>query len=331
MTSLPKKVIKSVLRPVEDALIDLRMRRALAATGERGVYPRQLAIETINRCNAACSMCPYPTLQRHKGTMSLEDHRVIVDKVAAWGAPIDIISHAGMGEPLIDKTIAEKIAYEKSVFPQAKVAVYSNASALDAKRLDQLHEARLDILSVSLNAARKATYETVMQLPFERTQENLQRFLDRNRTSGHRIQLNVSLIPTEHHTPEEIEEFVAQWKGKADNVIVPPWITWGNYFAPKGKKRQYSCRYLWEVLQIDWDGTVAMCCEDYETKFPLGNILNQDPQEIWNSKMFQEQRRRQVEGDFAVPSICQNCVESHDEARAFWRRAKVVPGPGAAG
>jgi hypothetical protein len=43
--------------------------------------------------------------------------------------------------------------------------------------------------------------------------------------------------------------------------------------------------------------------------------------------MFQEQRRRQVEGDFAVPSICQGCIESHEVAREFWKTATVIPAP----
>jgi len=36
------------------------------------------------------------------------------------GAPISIISHAGMGEPLTDRAIHDKIAYEKGVFPDAR-------------------------------------------------------------------------------------------------------------------------------------------------------------------------------------------------------------------
>jgi len=80
----------------------------------------------------------------------------------------------------------------------------------------------------------------------------------------------------------------------------PRAIGWGRIFRTWGAhRRQYPCRYVWEVLLVDWDGTVAMCCEDYETKFPLGKLTEQSPQEVWNSKMFQEQRRRQVEGDFA--------------------------------
>jgi MoaA/NifB/PqqE/SkfB family radical SAM enzyme len=330
-------MIRSTLRRVGHALdrifdleehrIRRRIRREFDKSRPHGVLPVQLAIETVNHCNAACVMCPYPTLRRHKGIMSADVHRLIVDKVAAWGAPIELITHAGMGEPLLDRSIADKIRYEKGVFPGARVAIYSNASALDERRAQQLFDAGVDLFSVSLNAFSREVYEKVMVLPYERTQENLHRFVEMNRARGKPMRISVSLVPTEHHSDDEIRRFREYWANLADEVVVPPRISWGGHFAMNVNKRQYSCRYIWKVLQVDWDGTVAMCCEDYETRFPLGNLLSQDPGEVFNSPMFQEQRRRQVEGDFSVPSICTNCIESHEVARDFWRDAQVIPAP----
>ena len=314
----------------EERRIRARIRHEFDKSRPHGVLPRQLAIETVNHCNAACVMCPYPTLQRHKGFMSAETHKLIVDKVADWGAPIESITHAGMGEPLLDKTIEAKIAYEKGVFPKARVAIYSNVSALDEKRAAQLFDVKLDILSVSLNGFSKDVYEKVMKLPFERTQKNLHRFIELNEARGRPVEIHVSLIPTEHHSAEEIGRFREYWAPRVSNVVVPPYIGWGGHFKLDVRKKQYSCRYIWQVLQVDWDGTVAMCCEDYETKFPLGNLTRQSPQEIYNSEMFQEQRRRQVEQDFDVPSICKDCIESHEVARDFWKTAELIPAPPAA-
>ncbi|MFN4276633.1 MAG: radical SAM/SPASM domain-containing protein [Ferrovibrio sp.] len=319
--------ILNTVPAIEEYQIQRRIRREFDKSRPHGVLPVQLAIETVNRCNAACVMCPYPTLQRTKGIMSAETHKLIVDKVAAWGAPIQLISHAGMGEPLLDRTIVEKIRYEKSVFPKARVAIYSNVSALEEHRAEQLFDAKLDILSVSLNAFSKDVYETVMKLPYERTQKNLHRFIEMNNVRGKPVEIHVSLIPTEHHTKEEIQAFRDYWTPLVHNVVIPPYIGWGGHFETKTRKRQYSCRYVWQVMQVDWDGTVAMCCEDYETKFPLGNLTKQSPQDVYNSEMFQEQRRRQVDGDFEMPDICKNCIESQDVARDFWKTATVIPAP----
>jgi len=311
----------------EEMRIRRRVGRALERSRPNGLLPRQLAIETVNHCNAACVMCPYPTLERHKGFMSSETHALIVDKVSEWGAPIEIITHAGMGEPFLDKTITQKVRYEKKVFPKARVAIYSNVSPLDEKRSLDLLDAQVDVLSVSLNAFSKEIYEKVMKLPYERTQTNLHRFIDINNSRGRPVEVHVSLVPTEHHSAEEIRRFQEYWTGKAHRVIVPPLIGWGGRFDVGERKKQYPCRYVWEVLQVDWDGEVAMCCEDYETRFPLGNLVRQSPDDVWNSEMFQAQRRRQVEGDFSVPSICANCVESQGVAREYWKTADVIPAP----
>ena len=74
-------------------------------------------------------MCPHLSMTRKKGIMSNDVHRMIVDKIAAWGAPISLITHAGLGEPLLDPDLSRKIAYEKEVFKEAQVAVFTNAGS----------------------------------------------------------------------------------------------------------------------------------------------------------------------------------------------------------
>lgn len=312
---------------ISDARIRRRIRREFERGRENGFLPKQLALETVSHCNAACIMCPYPTMTRHKGTMSAEAHRQIVDSVAAWGAPITVISHAGLGEPLVDKRLHEKVAYERKVFPDAEVAVFTNASLLTEKRARELHEAGVGRISVSLNGFRKETYEAVMKLDYEPTQENLHTFLRIREEEGWPITTHVSLIPTELHSEEEIAEFRAYWTPRVDQVIVPPPITWGGFFPASGHATQWSCRYIWEVLQVDWDGTVKMCCEDYDTQYPLGKLTEQSPNDIFNGPVLRGQRERQVKGDFSIPHLCQNCVESHGVARDFWNGAVLAVAP----
>ena len=79
---------------------------------------------------------------------------------------------------------------------------------------------------------------------------------------------------------------------------------------------------------IDWDGTVKMCCEDYETRYPLGKVGEQSVMKIFNSKMFNQQRQRQLAGSFDMPEICKNCVETHQVAREYWQgNPKIATAP----
>lgn len=321
--ALAKRVLLE-LPVVSDSFVRWRIRKQFESGRARGFMPRQLAIEPVSYCQADCVMCPYSSMTRPKGIMSATVHRAIVDRVREWGAPISSITHAGLGEPLIDKGLADKVRFEKAAFPAAEVTVFTNAGLLDGRRGRELLDAGLDRLSISLNAIRKETYEAVMKIPFEPTMRNLEGFLELNRAAGHPVELHVSLIPTEHHTREEIEAFREHWTGKADAVVIPPWISWGGFLTHSQNETRWPCRYIWEVLQVDWDGTVKMCCEDFNTEFPLGNLSNETPGEVFNSDRLRQQRAAQVDGDFQAPRICKDCVETHRVAREFWKTARLA-------
>jgi radical SAM protein with 4Fe4S-binding SPASM domain len=309
---------------LSDGLLRRRISRQFMRGEKSGFLPRQLAIETSAVCNAKCMMCPSQHMKRPKGFMSLDLHRMIIDKIGACCPSISVISHAGQGEPLLDKTICEKLRYEKQAFREAQLTLYTNASLLDDKCSHDLISAGLDRISISLNAYRESTYQAIMALSYKRTMMNVTRFLKANEAAGWPIRVDVSIIPTELHTKEEIEEFQHYWRDKVDTIVMPPWISWGGHFENPHEETQWPCRYIWEVFMVDWNGTVKMCCEDFDSTYPLGNIDAQSPMEIFNSPRMQKQRRAQVKGDFSWPKVCENCIETYDVARQFWLHSELA-------
>ena len=91
-------------------------------------------------------------------------------------------------------------------------------------------------------------------------------------------------------------------------------------FAQDQMEKRLPCAFLWNVLMIDWDGTVKRCCEDYDSRFPMGNILEQAPDAIFNSAMMVANRKRQMSKDFTIPKMCKECVETLPVVAApFWK------------
>lgn len=309
----------------EDTAVWAAIRSAVGS--HRKFLPTHLAIEPTNGCNADCIMCPNAAQTRAKGVMSAETHRHIIDSIAAWGAPIGMISHAGLGDPLLDKRLEDKIAYEKGVFPAATVIVYTNAGLLDGARAERLLASGVDAVSVSINGFRADTYEQVMRLPRDTTYGNVERLLSLRDAVRPGVQVHVSLVRTELCREDEVREFLDFWRPRADQVILPPWISWGDHYAkpPSGGQAQMPCFYIWKTMMFDHDGTVKMCCEDFDSAYPLGNILRQPPEEIFNSAAMARLREAQLNGDFACPSICQGCAETYGPARDYWRTAAPVP------
>jgi radical SAM protein with 4Fe4S-binding SPASM domain len=297
--------------------IDSKIRAAIGH--KKSFMPTQLAIETVRACNAKCTMCPSETMKRPRGIMSREVHETILSKISRWGAPVSLITHAGLGEPLLDKMLEDRIRREKEVFPNAQVIVYTNGSLLDEARALKLIASGVDVVSFSINGFRKETYEAVMQLPRDNTYYNVEAFCRLKQRTGSNVGICVSLVKTDLCGQQEIEEYSQYWQARHVTVVTPPWISWGNLLAHSVRKPQHPCLYIWKTMMIDNDGTVKLCCEDYDSQYPLGNIMTQEPSEIFNSPNIQRLRSNQLNGDFSWLPMCRNCTETFEPAADFWK------------
>lgn len=291
----------------------------------RRFLPSHLAIETVRACDAKYSMSPPESMGRAKGVMEPKVHKLILQKILDWGAPISLITHAGLGEPLLDRRLHARIALEKERFPSARVVVYSNGALLLEKRAQELLGCGLDLLSITLYGFRRKTHEAVMQIPREEIFERVERFQEMKRAAGSAMEVHVSMVRTEPGSHEEVEEFKAYWEGRADAVVLPEWVTSDGLVDPIAPVEQHPCSHIWKTIMIDFDATVKMCREDHDTRYPTGSLVTQDPEEIFNSQHMLAQRSAQLQGEFHWPDICRNCVETHDAARKFWQNPDLAP------
>jgi len=232
--------------------------------------------------------------------------------------------HAGLGEPLLDRQLEERIKFEKQYFPKAQVIVYTNGGLLHKERALRLLESGVDVISISINGFRKETYEAVMKIPRDITYRNAEQLIDIKQKIGAPVDIHVSLVKTDLCSFEEVEEFKQFWSQKHVAVLTPPWISWGNLFEHPIKNQQFPCCYIWKVMMFDYDGTVKMCCEDYDSQFPMGNIMTDNPSEIFNSPRMQRQRSNQLNGNFSEPVICNNCIETYESAQDFWKTVQII-------
>src|SRR5436190_10643589 len=71
----------------------------------------EVRYETTDHCNATCIMCPRDLHKngREHGVMDVELYKKSIDEVTRLGAKRIVLT--GFGEPLMDKTLAEKVAY----------------------------------------------------------------------------------------------------------------------------------------------------------------------------------------------------------------------------
>jgi len=161
----------------------------------------EVRIETTNRCNAACVICPREKMTRKKTTMGMGHFKSLVDQCKDLGA--ETISVFGYGEPLTDKTLVEKVAYcsEKGL----KTFITTNASLLNTIPAYGLLKAGLSHIRFSVHGTFD-NYEKVHRgLVFTDVLRNIGNFIQANKTRfDHSCRVDVSVIPMTSDTATQI-------------------------------------------------------------------------------------------------------------------------------
>jgi MoaA/NifB/PqqE/SkfB family radical SAM enzyme len=118
--------------------------------------PRELYLESTNRCNELCDQCPRTHLKREPDRdLTLAEVIAIADQLPMLER---VVLH-GLGEPLLNPELPAIVAHlrRRGVY----VLFNSNATALSEKRGRDLIAAGLNELRVSLDGATPETYARV--------------------------------------------------------------------------------------------------------------------------------------------------------------------------
>jgi MoaA/NifB/PqqE/SkfB family radical SAM enzyme len=114
------------------------------------------------RCNLRCEHCFATVLEKPQGTkrMSLDDYRRVARECMGEGAIQ--FSFQG-GEPLLLDNLAEIIACFKP--DRNLISVTTNGTLLNEKRIKYLKEAKVDILTVSLDSGIPGEHDSFRGVP----------------------------------------------------------------------------------------------------------------------------------------------------------------------
>jgi MoaA/NifB/PqqE/SkfB family radical SAM enzyme len=115
-------------------------------------------IEPTDLCNLTCSMCMRQTWNESMGRMSTETFERILDGLKAF-SPLPTVFFGGLGEPLFHPKTVEWVAQAKAL--GARVELITNGTTLTPKRSQQLIDAGLDVLWVSIDGATPENFADV--------------------------------------------------------------------------------------------------------------------------------------------------------------------------
>jgi len=271
-------------------------------------FPRLVAIETTNRCNAKCKFCPNSSLARNRRLMSDELFAKIIQDCKAF--PLPAIEPFLQGEPFMDPKIIERLAYINEQLPNTALRLYSNGAALTEAKSDQLRSLNVDKLYISLNTINKERYEDIVGLPFERTMQNIRALASRSSKGPVAKKITLRLTLVNETTLEEVEAFKRLC---CELNVYPMTVGLFNYkgdIASDLPVPDYPCEHI-DRLDIMSNGYTTLCCMDQEGEYGFGSIIDKSVLEVFNNA---KARRVRTMHRCGRRDKCEPC----DRCNLFW-------------
>ena len=291
-------------------------------------WPPALLLDVTNRCNAKCVWCPNPDLT-DLGAMKMDLYRKIIDDYAARGG---VVHFGTFGEPLMDKTIKEKIEYLQKFSTIKRVEILTNAFFMNEKIIPTLLENSVAV-DISLDELDRETFEDVKKMSYDVVRKNIIDLLKANDRMARPIPVNfrVKTLKTMAETLDH--EFFKIIQSHQCTIALTPIddniiSNWAGRFDKDGFLDRYGidankavrfnhkrfnlkntapCTQLWKWMVVYWDGSVVLCCADMFSSAPVGNLREDSIADVWGGTALTELRKKMIARKrFDIP-ICQNC------------------------
>lgn len=286
-------------------------------------FPHMLDIELTSSCNFRCLMCPTGnlSLKRKPEFMKWGMIDKIVSQCADHGSALRFI---GWGEPLLHPDVASAIM----LATKAGLATHlnTNGSKLDRFKAVRLIVAGLTSLKFSFQGVTRTTYQDMRNTNwFEQLIETIVTFRE---VRGDKALPWIAVSTTiTDETPIMVKQFRRRLEPLVDELSIGNTIfdfmdMAATRLKPEerarleklsglesGEKRHpVPCPEVYDKLSIHADGSVVLCCNDFNGVVTLGNV-NQTPIiELWRHPKIEAYRERLAAKNYDAP-LCKDCYD----------------------
>jgi sulfatase maturation enzyme AslB (radical SAM superfamily) len=248
-------------------------------------YPFEVSLETQALCNAACTFCPYPTIERKGTKMSDALIDKVIDEIVSWNRFL-FFSPFKLNEPLLDPRTIPLCERINERAPQIRIRLFTNGSALIGSKIDAIAKLKnVEHLWISLNEYRPEEYEKLMGLRFEITAKRIDDLHSRD-DFPHEVVLSCVGGPNEAFR----WYCYKRWpKFKSFAIKKDAWL---GYTEAQIKEVPDTPCARWLELSIMATGETAHCCmhDGADKTYNIGDINTQSLYEIYNSPRWRERR-----------------------------------------
>lgn len=287
--------------------------------------PLSLNIEASRACNIKCVYCVHSltgeklsSINFKPDIMDRDLYFKIVDDCKRFKSRIKTIRFAGMGEPLMNKHLAEMITYTKQSKICDQIVLFTNALLLNHEVSKAIINAGTDVFRITIQGLSERAYKenAGVKHDYETFMDNLKylykirgkcrifiKMLDFAVKGEEELFYDMfgdicDEIAIENVTTANSEVDYSDISQKENNLIVT---------GEHEMKRVHVCPYPFYMLTINADGNVSACCKAIDNAFFIGDTEHESLYEIWNDKKINELRVFQLKHTRFKHSICRHC------------------------
>ena len=282
--------------------------------------PQVVFIEPTNLCNYDCVICPRTNMKRKLGFMDYNFFKKIIDDLSKNG--IRRVFLQGYGEPLLHPRIMDMVRYVKSKGLYAHFD--TNTYLLNKQKSKEIIESGLDRIKFSFHGITRDSYKKIMgRDEFEEAIKKINDFNNLKKRLRSEKPETVLQFAVTDITLKNMGKIYDIFKGKVDkiNIVTCSWCSGYSkeiHSLTEPTKRIVPCFNIIDSLIIFWDGTVTVCCADFDGFLRVGDI-KQGFKKILSSKALKEIKRNHLKRNFN--SFCANCIDEIESYRTekLWK------------
>ena len=247
--------------------------------------PKEVSLETLARCNAACTFCPYPTLARIGTKMPDELIAKLIHEMAGWEVPFDFAPFK-VNEPFLDTRLQAICETFSADVPRGTLRLFTNGAPLIRRHLEWVSKLpRLHCLWISLNEYRVEEYQALMGIPFDRTAKNLDALHKMVEDGEFKQKVVISKVGQDY----DFQRYCHVRWPLFERVIIKK-DGWIGFTEPEDNRIPDTPCIRWFELSIMADGIVSLCCMDGTGEYAIGDLNRQTMLEVYNDPIWRDRR-----------------------------------------
>lgn len=278
-------------------------------------YPIHLDIESTNRCNMSCTMCPRTDMVQ--AGLFPPNRDFDVDAYAGIvrdgeGKGLRSVKLNILGEPTLHPRLSEMIRLAKDA-GVIEVLVNTNGLALGQELSRKLILSGLDKLLFSFDSPYRETYNAIRKGgDYDRTLDNVRRFMGLRESMGGKTPFTRATMVMMEETRDGWEDFQRLFEPLVDSIAFTNYLRHEGHSAAVTPERRelvqsFRCPQLWQRMFVHVNGDCRVCCMDSYRSVMVGNVLTTSVPEIWLGEVYQGMRKLHMEGRAHEIPMCSRC------------------------